>query len=120
MKKWTMRISYSHPSYGDRSFLGATDHVVIGRQKADLDLTPDLQVSQTHARITVEDGGWWIEDLESRNGTFVNGREIKQRTRLLPSAVITIGETKLKLEVAEEDTGDKGMRFSTVRANEPT
>ena len=44
-----MRILYTHSSYGKKNFLSTTESVVIGRQKADLDLTPDLQVSQLHA-----------------------------------------------------------------------
>lgn len=113
-----VRIRYSHPSYGSRNFLGNSDRVTIGRQKADLDLTPDLQVSQTHARIWLENGAFWIEDLGSRNGTLVNGREIPQKIRLTKSDQITIGETKLKIE-GEQDTALEGIRASTVLAVEP-
>jgi adenylate cyclase len=113
-----MQILYSHPAYGSKNFLSNGESVVIGRQKAELDLTPDLQVSQTHARISHESGGWFIEDLGSRNGTLVNGHEIREKTKLKRTDQIIIGETKIKIE-GQQDTAIEGKRFSTVLATEP-
>ena len=46
--------------------------IVIGRgDDADISL-PDLAASRRHARISYTDGQYWIEDLNSRNGTFIN------------------------------------------------
>jgi adenylate cyclase len=116
----TLHFLYSHPSYGTKNFLSTARSVVIGRQKAELDLTPDLQVSQLHARITQEDGVWWIEDLGSLNGTLVNGSEIEKQTRMTASDRVTIGETTLQIQAEQEDSGKHGTRFGTVRAIEPT
>jgi hypothetical protein len=41
-----------------------------------VDLAPDRYVSRTHARIWEDSGQWWLEDLGSRNGTRLCGREI--------------------------------------------
>ncbi len=114
----SMRILYTHPSYGTRNFLSTTESVVIGRQNADLDLTPDFQVSQIHARITAQDGVLWIEDLDSLNGTLLNGAEIR-KARLTSADCVIIGETDLRLGV-EQDSEKHGTRFGTVRASEPT
>ena len=114
-----MQILCSHPSYGTKNFLSTTESVVIGRQKADLDLTPDLQVSQIHARITYEGGKWWIEDLGSLNGTLVNGTEVKKKTSIQSSDKVVIGETKLQIQPEQEDSEKHGTRFNTVRAAEP-
>jgi pSer/pThr/pTyr-binding forkhead associated (FHA) protein len=38
-------------------------------------------VSRTHARIVGEQDGYWVEDANSRNGTWVNGERVK-RARL--------------------------------------
>jgi pSer/pThr/pTyr-binding forkhead associated (FHA) protein len=50
----------------------------IGKTGGECDvlLTSDPWVSRWHARIFLGDGKWWIEDLESRNGTYllINGR----------------------------------------------
>ncbi len=54
----------------------------IGRSaKADIHLS-DKAVSREHARLTVHDGAYLIEDLRSKCGTFVNGKQIDQPTRL--------------------------------------
>ena len=50
---------------------------VLGRksrkQKPDVDLNPDKSVSRRHAMIWAEEGKFWIEDLGSTLGTYVNG-----------------------------------------------
>lgn len=45
---------------------------VVGRGEVDVRLEADF-VSRRHARIWAEQGAWMIEDLGTRNGTFVNG-----------------------------------------------
>jgi adenylate cyclase len=114
-----MRILYTHSSYGKKNFLSTTESVVIGRQKADLDLTPDLQVSQLHAKITRQEGIWWIEDLGSRNGTLLNGSNLAKKSKLTPIDRVTIGETTLQIQVETEDSGKHGTRYGTVKATEP-
>jgi len=60
--------------------LGAT--VVLGRHP-DCDLVLDVgAVSRQHARITLDNGDYYIEDLQSRNGTFVNGNRVEGRQKL--------------------------------------
>jgi pSer/pThr/pTyr-binding forkhead associated (FHA) protein len=55
--------------------------IVIGRSggadPVDLDLSNDIRVSRRHARISWENERFWIEDLGSRHGTELNGRQIK-------------------------------------------
>ncbi len=53
---------------------------------------PDPQASTTHARILRSDGGWTVEDAQSKNGTVVNG-EPATVTRLGDGDVIEIGQT---------------------------
>jgi adenylate cyclase len=77
--------------------------IVIGRlnpdRPCDLDLSPDDAVSRSHARLWLEQGQYWIEDLNSRCGTKVNGAEIKEqgKKQLQPDDVILIGQTILQL-----------------------
>lgn len=52
----------------------------------------DAVVSSSHALITFADSGdLYIEDLGSKNGTFVNGERIKSRTILSPSSIVLLG-----------------------------
>ncbi|MGH7293570.1 MAG: FHA domain-containing protein [Polyangiaceae bacterium] len=64
---------------------------VIGRS-LDCNLTiEDPLVSRQHARITVDDDGGSVEDLESRNGVRVNGATIRGPTRLADGDRVRIG-----------------------------
>jgi len=56
--------------------------MTIGRHASCQIILPDHTVSRNHARISRRDDGYYIEDLESRNGTYVNGRRINTPTRL--------------------------------------
>jgi hypothetical protein len=83
--------------------VGVTDHdvalhgerVLVGRLRdCDICLT-DANASRKHAQFLPESGGGWaIEDLESSNGTFVNGNRVS-RASLHDADVIEIGLTRL-------------------------
>jgi Protein of unknown function (DUF3662)/FHA domain len=69
-------------------------HVVLGRSKeCDLQV-PDANVSRRHAELRQEGSSWWVVDLDSTNGTEVNGRRVP-RAKLSPGDTIVLGETKL-------------------------
>lgn len=56
-------------------------------------LAEDTFVSQVHARVFARDGRPYVEDLGSRNGTFVNGKRIDTPTRLRRGDRIQFGQT---------------------------
>ena len=47
----------------------------IGRDKGSDIVLSDPDVSRRHARLIVKDGKYWIEDLQSTHGVFLNGRK---------------------------------------------
>jgi hypothetical protein len=68
---------------------------MVGRAlESDIHLANDSRVSRKHCRIFGEDGVFFIEDLGSSNGTFVNGKRIRYTTRLENDDVLKIGGTK--------------------------
>ena len=77
--------------------------VVIGRgAEADLVLE-DGEVTAQHARVTPSpDGTATVEDLETANGTFVNGNELIGPTHLDPDDELLVGVTVLKLRTRDE------------------
>ena len=81
--------------------------VVVGRSASesapDLDLAPDLYVSRWHARIWIDHSACWVEDLNSRSGTFVNGEKLSTPHKLGPDDTILIGETTLKVQFTLDD-----------------
>ncbi len=75
----------------------APGEYVIGRDpECEVALDVEL-VSRLHARLTVNFDHALIEDLESSNGTFVNGERILQATRLWPNQKIQIGAATVEL-----------------------
>lgn len=64
----------------------------VGRQNADVLLT-DPSVSRTHAAVIGEDGAYYVEDLGSTNGTFVDGAQVRQgeRTQINSGAQVKFG-----------------------------
>ena len=69
----------------------------IGRSEDCAVVLADDQASRRHAVIRRQGDGYVIEDLGSRNGTFVNGSRIDRPTPLRPGDVITIGSSRLSL-----------------------
>ncbi|RLC75414.1 MAG: hypothetical protein DRI61_14965 [Chloroflexi bacterium] len=55
----------------------------------------DLEISRQHAQVVYRGGCWWLEDLGSTNGTYVNGRRIFEPVMLQPGDEIRLGSTTL-------------------------
>ena len=71
--------------------------VAIGRQDADLVLE-DPEVSRRHAVLRRSGGSVVIEDLDSTNGTFVNGERIRSPISVGPGDQVRVGRTMLEIE----------------------
>jgi pSer/pThr/pTyr-binding forkhead associated (FHA) protein len=57
----------------------------------------DTYVSQQHARIFDRAGNWYVEDLGSTNGTFVNEQKLVAPAMLTPGDTVRVGTTKVEL-----------------------
>lgn len=71
--------------------------VDIGRDEACSIRLDDTYVSQVHARLDGRDGGWYVEDLGSTNGTFLNDRRVEVPVEVHAGDVVRIGKTLLEL-----------------------
>jgi hypothetical protein len=75
--------------------------LTVGRGgQNDLVLTGDDFASARHARIELRGDGVWVQDLDSTNGTFVNGSRVAGAQRLDQGDVLRVGETDLRVEAA--------------------
>lgn len=72
-----------------------SSEVTIGRGVGNTIHFRDPWLSRTHARIVARDRLHVIEDLSSRNGTFVNGAAITESKVLIDGDVITLGDLRL-------------------------
>jgi serine/threonine protein kinase len=83
------------------------DEFLIGRQEAgDGTLGQDPELSRHHARISRSRGGFTIEDVGSRNGTFLNSRQITSEELLSPGDRIQVGTTTLIVQVSVPSPGE--------------
>jgi tetratricopeptide (TPR) repeat protein len=89
--------------------------VQIGRGRDNDIVLPDANkgVSRVHAELRYENGRYVIVDLQSQNGTWLNGRRV-ERAEVPPGAEIAVGEYRLTLQ-AEGKAGDG----TTVRVPPP-
>jgi FHA domain-containing protein len=77
-----------------------TSALLLGRQAADLTLD-DPQVSRRHAALRPAAGDdLELEDLGSRNGTWVNGTRVAGTVRLTPGDRVRLGDTAFEVEPA--------------------
>jgi pSer/pThr/pTyr-binding forkhead associated (FHA) protein len=75
-----------------------TGPIQIGRADACHLRLPDTYVSQFHARIYPQDGAWFVEDLGSTNGTFLNQRKVTSPAEVRAGDRVRIGTTTLELK----------------------
>jgi pSer/pThr/pTyr-binding forkhead associated (FHA) protein len=72
--------------------------ITIGRATGIEIQIEDTYASGRHARIFDRDGIVYIEDMNSTNGTYVNGRRVGAQERLRPDDRIRIGDTEFRYE----------------------
>ncbi len=82
----------------------------IGRSReADIPLLDD-KASRVHCGIRLSDGAFYLKDLKSRNGTYVNGQRVEDTVRLKAGDRIQIGSTVFVLEEASlQEDAAKGI-----------
>jgi two-component system NtrC family sensor kinase len=88
---------------------------LLGRSSEALPLT-DNTVSRRHAELTPDAGMWFVRDLGSQNGTWVNGVRIGERTSLKPGDQIRAGAT---LMIFGRSAGAPGGGKVRIARSEP-
>jgi hypothetical protein len=72
--------------------------ILLGRAPSCTLVLDDDYSSSRHARIFPQNGYWYVEDLGSTNGTFVDGRRIDAPVAVHPGEPITVGQTTVELK----------------------
>jgi MoxR-like ATPase len=79
------------------------ESLTVGRsQICNLEI-PDGKISGEHALIRMEGRNWWVYDLQSSNGTFVNAEQV-EAVQLDDDDKITVGESTILFKFDESDT----------------
>jgi hypothetical protein len=85
--------------WGDREIALANGENLFGRDEEAVVWIDDPVVSRRHARIVIDQSGALLEDLGSRNGTFVRGERIKTSVALADEDLVTIGPASMIFRV---------------------
>lgn len=80
-----------------RTYPIALEPISIGRADACQVVLADTYASQMHARVFPKDGTWFVEDLGSTNGTYLNRAKVTAPSEVGPGDEIRIGKTTLEL-----------------------
>jgi pSer/pThr/pTyr-binding forkhead associated (FHA) protein len=67
----------------------------VGRDKAAELVLRDPEVSRRHAHFESQQGVVYVNDLKSRNGTFLNGRRVAEAIEIRSGDEIDVGTTRL-------------------------
>ena len=81
---------------GTRITLGEQP-IMIGRANDSTLVLTDDYASTRHARLVTRDGDWYVEDLGSTNGTYLDRTKVTGPTLVPPGVPIRIGKTVLEL-----------------------
>jgi serine phosphatase RsbU (regulator of sigma subunit) len=93
-----IRVAMPDGTSSERTLDGSS--FLIGRSsKADL-VVLDRSMSREHARLVRDGEQWKVEDLGSRNGTFLNGRQVTAPTALTPGDILTVGGATITISGA--------------------
>lgn len=99
---------------------GSPPAVTFGRlATCTVSLPDDPDVSRLHARLYWLDGGWWLEDLGSTNGTFVGefkqSQRISRAVRLSPGQILRVGCGRFRLEATDAQPTVNTERMEAFR-----
>ena len=87
-----MSVYLALPKQGGEAYL-------IGRREdCDVVLPYDSQISRQHARLFQKDNQWCLQDLGSRNGTYVGKQKIEGVASIVLGQMFRIGRTWLRLQ----------------------
>ena len=88
---------YVKPLHGEPyRFALEKEVITIGRSKKNDLVLADQWLSRIHAEIRRDSSRHFIRDLDSRNGTYVNGMRLSQRVPLQNGDVVTLGDQQIR------------------------
>lgn len=76
---------------------GGQGELILGRHHSCDVVLSDPSVSRRHARLVLRDGHWVLQDLESTNGTMINGVRVG-RCALRPGDRLALGDEELRVD----------------------
>lgn len=96
--KGARRLTVTAPAALKGMAFVVTGEVTIGRANGCTVTVDDTYASQIHARVFQQDGQFFVEDLGSTNGTYLNRKKVTGRMVFRPGDKLQIGNTVMELK----------------------
>jgi DNA-binding winged helix-turn-helix (wHTH) protein len=88
--------------WGNREIALSRGKNLLGRDDDAIVWIEDAVVSRRHARIVIDETGAVLEDLDSRNGTYLRGKRIEAPTKLADEDQVTIGPASMIFRIFKQ------------------
>lgn len=91
-----------HPaesSYYEGTSFPLDHYTTVGRHQENTIAIDDGFVSGAHAELVFDQGAWWIQDLDSTNGTFVNNQPVRSRAQITDGDIVQFGRVRFRAHV---------------------
>ena len=100
-----------------------TYQFTVGRSLDNDVVIPSKLVSRHHLEVKWEKGNWWVNDLNSANGVYINHQLIQKKSSLSPPGIISLGAANITLEIESiQQHGDASLQGENLlieSASEP-
>ncbi len=84
----------------------SSEGAVMGRERAKTDISfRDESISKRHARIYQDGGAWYLEDLGSSNGTYLDDQRVNGPVVLSPGAIFSLAQKRFEVVFADNGNG---------------
>jgi hypothetical protein len=90
-------IDPGQSSLATGSWIELFDYTTIGRAQNNAFIVDDAYASQFHAEIVFDDRDWWLVDLDSTNGSFLNGTQVVDRAQITDGDIVQFGGVHLRV-----------------------
>jgi hypothetical protein len=80
----------------------STPEVILGREPSCAFPINDQTVSSHHARLSFHQSQWWLEDLASTNGTFLNGEAVTTPVVITHGDELQLGQLRVRVELGQK------------------
>ena len=105
-------LTIADDSAAKKKFPLSDTPIVIGRHPdCEIQIEGD-SISRQHARITFEQGHYYIQDMNSRNGTFLNDYPVHTPTKIYDRSEIKICDVSLVFTLSDSPTGNTPPRLT--------
>jgi DNA-binding winged helix-turn-helix (wHTH) protein len=100
--KGSARTSICRLIWGNREVALHFGENLIGRDEDGVVWIDDAQVSRRHARIVIDERGAVLEDLGSKNGTYLRGKKIEGPRKLADRDEVTVGPASMTFRIFKQ------------------